>query len=63
MRIVSAEVPEGDPNDFLSLRAQLALARKRDKARACPDGKKCKVACAAPHVQRDEDNESDFDSS
>ena len=42
-------VPAGDPADTATLREQLAEARKRDVARACPSGRKCKVACAAPH--------------
>ena len=43
-------VPTGDPADMSSLREQLAEARKVDRARACPSGRKCKVACSAPHI-------------
>ena len=31
------------------LRAQLKEIKERDKRRACPNGKKCRVPCAAPH--------------
>ena len=38
------------PTLRLPFREQLAEARKIDRLRACPSGRKCKVACSAPHV-------------
>ena len=42
------------PTLRLPFREQLAEARKIDRLRACPSGRKCKVACSAPHVEGQE---------